>query len=201
MPQLASLLNPGAALDDVYRASLGFQCWNFHPFLAGVNASSLTSQTIFSMLVPGQADAPITGVGVLVTTAAVGTQPTGVFVGLSTPKTMLAISANLAALSVSTDSTANFTATGYKFLPLNLSQLTFPLPTTGPYYVHLLINGTYSGTQPQFGRAGPAVSATQPPGAFIPGGTAGTGQTALPAVGAAVAIVATSGLNLFAGLY
>lgn len=199
MPRSLAAIDPATPLDDLERLAFGYQSWNYHPFFAGVNASALTSQTVYSMLVPGRIGQPITAVGLNVAVAAVGIAPTGFYVGLSDQKTMLAVSANLASLLIGSDTTLNLTSVGHKQFPLSLTQLTYQLPRTGFYYVHVLLNGTFGTTQPQFGRGGPAASAVALQGGNIGAGTNGTGQTSLTA-GASVSVVSTSGLNFFAGL-
>jgi hypothetical protein len=118
-------------------------------------------------------------------TAGAGTVPTGFFVGLASPTKMVAQSGNL-------NNDAGLTTVGNN--PFALSAAYTPLPAdspTGLFYVVVLQNGAFGTTNVALGRAAGSSQATKQIGfGKALAGTAGVGQTALPANGAAVTITA-----------
>lgn len=163
---------------DPLAVALGYVNWAYHP-AAIATQQAFTSQTIYAQalyLPPGTA---ISLISLVVGTAAVGTTPTGFFVGIASPTTMLAQSANLA-------TSASLTTLGRQTFACSYTP-SLADSANGLYYVLALLNGAFGTTQPQFGRGaglsgtGTALAAHTPLIA-----TAGTGQTALPANGAVV---------------
>jgi hypothetical protein len=176
---------------DPLAKALGYIDWNYNPAISGSN-SSLTSQRIdvaALWLPPGQA---VVNVVLNVQTAGTSTAPTGFFVGLCTASKMVAQSNNL-------NASASLTATGAKLFALNATYTTNLADSpTGLYYVVLLQNGAFAGTNVAFHRGNGSNSGfalTAP--AF---GNIGTGQTVLPANNAAVTISAAAGLGWLVGV-
>jgi hypothetical protein len=180
--------------DYQFMVALGMLSWAFNPNVMQANAQP-TSQTIFAIAVPTVAGQVYTGARLWTITPATGAAPTGVFVGLATyavtggQGAMLAQSGNLK------DSTA-LTGAGAQSYPFSAA---YTETATGLRTVVVLVNGTFGGTNVTFGRA------TQ-----IAGGTTfgltylcGTAQTALPANGANLpAVYSTGGSTAYwAGLY
>lgn len=172
----------GRSLDDITRAGLGITSWNIDPGLAA-SASALTSQTIYALGVPYRQGQVVTNIGFSLTVAASGAAPTGIFVGLCSATTMLMDSANLAASSA-------WTTAGQRAAALTSP---YTILADGLYYHLILLNGTFATTNPQFARTTTLFSPQF--GSTFLYGSAGTGQTALPAVAAAVTL-ATAGSPL-----
>ena len=172
--QTAQLLR---AESEVYLAGFGVVSWNFNP-INSTNTSSCTSQTIYATAVPYRAGQVVTNIGYGVGTAASGTNPTGVFVGLCNATTVLAQSANL---------NANV---GWQSVQLVAFALTAPFTITadGLYYHLLLVNGTWGTTQAQMSRGILNYFNLGTP--FI-AATGGTAATTLPANNAAITLANT----------
>jgi len=183
---------------DPLAKALGYKNWNFSPAIGAGNGTAPTSQTIYCSSLWLPVGTVCTGVVIYVVTAAAGNKPTSFSAGLCTATKMVAQSA----ADVSGNAGAPFAAQGENQIALTGTYTTNASDSsTGLYYLLLLQNGSYSVTQPQFGRNVQAIPPLALSGQALPWGTAGTGQTALPANGAAVTIVATNGLGFFAGIY
>lgn len=178
----------GGALIDIWMDDLGLKSWNWHP----QNISTQTApgtQTIYVIAIPLKAGQIITNVVLDVEIAAVGTVPTSFFVGLcdSTGK-MLTQSANL-------NASASLTAQGLR----DFAVTSYTVQANGLYYVVFLKDGVFGTTDVSLGRGGgrDLVNGT---GKRL-SGTAGTGQTALPANAANLAAFSGTGsLNYWAGV-
>lgn len=182
---------PGAANDDILTAGLGLKAWNFHPLAASGNIA-LVSQTIYAVALGLRTGQVINKIVLGAITAAAGTAPTGMFVGLanSTGK-MLAQSGNLAASTVwTTDVTAG------KLCQASLSAA-YTIPSDGIYYVVLLKDGAWGTTQPTFFKG----SGNQwQSGSVYFTTCCGTGQTALPANGSSLTLGGSGApLSFFVG--
>lgn len=128
---------------ELQLAALGLCSANFHPAMVAANSSPV-SQSAYLLRVPLRQGMAITGLQILIGTAAAGTAPTGIFVGLAdTTGKVLVQSGNL-------NGTA-WTSTGF----LNLSfGSTYTVPSDGSYYAFILVNGTWGTTQPTLQRLG-----------------------------------------------
>lgn len=166
------------SLGDLYVSGLGFVSMNYQPATAAAGGSP-TSQLIYAVAVPYRAGQVVTNLVWLVATAAAGTVPTSIVTGLASSSAMLAQSAEL-------KNNAGWTSLGIK--PFALSAA-YTIPSDGIYYHLFLQNGTWGTTALQLARATNQGSVF---GSSILYGTAGSGQTALPANGAAVTLVTTS---------
>lgn len=169
---------PKRPLDDLYRSSLGVVSWNGDPSLFA-NASALVSQTIYALGVEYRAGQVVTNIGWTISTAASGTVPTGMFVGLSSATTMLMDSPN-------TNAAASW-AGGQKAIALTSA---YTIPSDGLYYHLLLLNGTFGTTNPQFSRSTTLFSPQF--GTTFMYATAGAAATTLPAVAGAVTLSTAS---------
>ena len=160
------------SLDDILRTDAGFLAWNY-PLAAAVNNGALTSQRIAVAAIGLRAGQVVTNVCVQVQTAAVGTAPTNAFAGLATKAgVMVAQTADIKA-------NAGWSAIGIAPFPLSA---TYTVPTSGLYYVAVLVNGSWGTTQPSLGRAvNLAVAASKISGGTQLWGDGGTAQSALPA--------------------
>lgn len=182
--------SPGIALTapDPLAVALGLVNWNAN---WGTFTSTLapTSQTIFATAIWLPFGRPITRLSTLCTVAASGTAITGGFMGLCSPTTMVAQSANIGTAAASYP-------VGPLVVPFAGSVLTYsPNATdsaTGIYYVLVLLNGTFGTTQPTFARGNGTGAAGLSPsgGTLIQFGNAGTGVATLPANAAAVTLTA-----------
>lgn len=197
MPEI-TITPPSSGAIDPVAVSLGYKTWNYNLYLVN-NQSTPTSQTIFAFEVPTVAGQQYTGVRLGIGTAGSGTPPTGFFVGLATTATtgvMLAQSANLAAsTSLTTANVQNFA--------FNAAYTETGLSTPQSRMVVLLMNGTFGTTPAQIGRFNQNAIITTV-GTVVLYATAGTGQTALPANGAALPgayAAASSGFVYHVGLY
>lgn len=172
------------ALDDILKSGLAINSWNFPPNAVNTN-SPLTSQTIYVVAVPYRAGQIVTNIAYSVSTAAAGTAPAGAFVGLAdSSRTMQAQSGNLS---------GGFLAAGIQNFALAAA---YTIPASGIYYHVLLQNGSWGTTQPAFHRGTSLAGVTSPGGVFLYG-TAGTGQTALPANGSALGAFSSTGAFAF----
>jgi hypothetical protein len=164
---------------DPLATALGYTGWSSDPGDIA-NSAAPSTQVIYATamyLPPGKV---ITNIRMAVIIAGAGTAPTGAFVGICSPTTMLAQSANQ-------KDSAQFTAIGEAVLPLSATYTTSLTDSpTGLYYGVLLVNGTWASTNVAFGKKGTlsAGNGVGPSGKFY--GTLGTSQTALPANAAAV---------------
>lgn len=172
---------PLSSEEDVFRTALGLVSWNVYPLASSSAQPALTSQTVYAMGVPYRAGQVVTRLGWVVNTAASGTAPTGMFIGVSNATTMLMDSANLAA------------STAWTTQGLRTAALTSPLtiPATGIYYHLILQNGAFSVTQPAFSRIASPVSSQVDGAGALYLATAGTAATSLPAVNAAITLANT----------
>lgn len=174
-------LGQRSPLDDVIKTAMGIVSWTSYPSIFANSAPA--TQQIYAIGVPYRQGQVVTNIGWYVQTAAVGVAPTGIFCGICSSTTMLMDSANLAA-------SAAWTTTGLRTVALS-SPLT--IPSTGLYYHLFLKNGAFGTTDVQLCRETSVAGAMQinAAGAFL-FATAGTAQTALPAVSAGVALSAGS---------
>jgi len=170
---------------DPAALALGLLNWNNNPNANPTNAATLATQTIFALAIWLPAGVRVSNVWLPFNVAkSATTPPTGAFVGFGTGAAIQIQSGNL-------NAHASWGAgTNWQILPIGAQYVT-PLPNY--YYVYLLVNGTWTGgagTQPTI------VRGSTPAGLSMNNvfqvATAGTGQTALPANGAAVTL-ATSG--------
>lgn len=168
--------------------ALGYVSWNYH-YPASPATAVAATQIVYAAslyLPPGRT---VTNINLQVLVAGASTSPTSFFVGLCSPTTMLAQSANI----IGGASEAQLKAIGTATLPLGSPYIVNTTDSaTGLYYVTILQNGAY-GTPVQFGR----ISGVSGAGAALSGstpifGTLGTGQTALPANGATITITANN---------
>jgi hypothetical protein len=176
-------------LVDPLALALGAKGWSYHPSLPGTT-TALTAGTINATAVYLTGGQTITNCLFIVGTAAVGTTPTLMQVGIASLTTMLAQSANLAASAI-------WTAAGVAVGPLSAPLV---VPASGLYYVLLLQTGAYGTTQPGFQRTS-ALAGVSGSAAFtaMPWGTAGVGAVNLPANNTAV-VYAAGGFPYWAGL-
>jgi hypothetical protein len=186
----ASLLSTNqASREDPVAAGLGYINWTWNPAIGG-SATALTSQRIDVAAIYLPPNVSVSNIYLNVIVAGTSTAPTGFFVGLASATKMLAQSANLAA-------SASLTATGAKAFALSGSYTTSLTDSAnGLYYVVLLQNGAFGGTNVTFHRGNASTSGFALSYPIF--GNVGTSQTALPANGAAVTISAAAGLGWFA---
>jgi hypothetical protein len=138
-----------------------------------VNASGQVpaTQTVYYTLIGLRAGDVITNIAVSVNTAASGTAPTSIFVGLYDS------AGNRVALSANLKDDAKFTSTGQKAFALTAA---YTVPSDGGYYCAFLIDGTFASTNVQLHRCGSnTVASAALAGGVAPHG-AQTGQTSLP---------------------
>lgn len=166
----------------------GYVGWNVDPYM-GLNAAALSNQEVQAVGLWLPFGVPISNILLNVTTAGVGTVPTGFFVGIGNSTKMLRQSINL-------NNAGSLQATGLAKYALTAAYT--PTPTdspTGWFYITILQNAAFGTTNVQFARTG----GIQVPvaGAKITAGRAGTAQTALPANGAtySTALAAAGGQN------
>lgn len=132
----------------------------------------LTSQKIYCRMLGLFAGETITSVAMAVQTAASGTTPTLIKLGLVNPVTGVVLAATA---NVATD--AKWTSTGTKSFALTTP---FVVPTTGGYYVAALQNGVFGTTNLQIARQANVVGADSAlPGFPRPIASGGTGMTDL----------------------
>lgn len=165
--------------DTIWQDAQGVISWNLNPQMAGGGNSGFATQIVFGTGVPYRAGQVVTNLGWAVQTAAAGTNPTSIFQGLTDANgAMLMGSANLAA------------STAWTTAGLRTAALSSPYTITSDdlYYHVLLIDGTFSVTQPLFTRGanlgtGGRINAA---GRWTHWTGATVGQTALPAIGASI---------------
>jgi hypothetical protein len=186
-------IGSGSAVDsyvrDVARMNAaGIAGWNWPPDNQSGNTNPGSGE-VEAQLVGLVAGDVVTNIIFGLNTAASGTNPTGVFAGLyagSKTGARLALSANLNASAI-------WTSTGFAVAPLTAP---FTVLTTGGYYLVVLINGSWSVTQPQFINGGAFVATNSfVVGSGVPFSPNQTGQTTLPAT----ANFAGSGQHLWVG--
>lgn len=181
----------GQSHEQILMEGLGFKSWAFDPNL-GSGGTAPTQGTVYVRAIPLRAGQVITNVVLETITAASGTAPTSMFVGLadSTGK-MVAQSNDLRASGIWT--------AGAGMVQAPLSG-TYTVPADGMYYAVFLQVGAFSVTQPVFEK-GVNNSAAAGVGTTIFGTGATTAQTALPANASNIAggIVTTNGINYFFG--
>lgn len=168
------------AQDDLSAQSLGFQAWNYNPGIVG-NTSALVAGTVYATGIYLAGGVVVTNIDFIISTAAAGTDPTGVYVGLVDP------SGNVRAVSNNVGGLAGWKSANLGFVRAPLSApFTVSPAETGLWYAMLLQVGSWGTTQPVFKRGLDWV------GGGINGalayGTLGTLQTALPAVGSVVTL-------------
>jgi len=154
------------------------------------NNGAPTSQLIYATPIWLPFGVPISKVATLIEVAAVGTAITGGYMGVCSPTTMIAQTANIGTAAASYP-----TGPLVKALSGSVTSYT-PTPadsSTGLYYVLLLLNGTFGTTQPTFALSSQTATYSSPSGGTFPGAaTAGSAQTVLPANGAAVTLTASN---------
>lgn len=140
--------------------------------LPQVNAArTLATQALLGVLVPVQFGTVVSGVAYCIQTAAAGTLPTGVFVGLyDLTGVQLAVSADVKAL-------ANWNATG-----IFSSAFTTPWVVTqdGAVYACILKNGVYGTTEPQIATMTTVVGTGQKLGANAARAVTQAAQATMP---------------------
>lgn len=171
-----------SSFDDLYRSGLGVVSWNGDPHLHGSAATAPTSQLGYAMSVPYRAGQVVTNLGFHVSTAAAGTVPTGIFVGLCNLTTILMDSANKA-------SDTAWTTLGLRQVALSSA---YTIPSDGLYYHLFLQNGVFGTTPLQLGRTANVQNQISGGWFFA---TIGSGLTALPAVAASAGTFTASGQN------
>ncbi len=177
------------ALDEVALTGYGLLSWTGNPENGRGASSAAATQVIFAVAIPLRAGMSVSNIWFGVQTAGTSTAPTGFFLGLANATTVLAQTANQA-------SSGTLTATGFKSLPLSAA---YAVPADGIYYVLILQNGIFAGTNVLFQKADPPSGATLNSVFVI--ATGGTGQTALPANGNAITLASTSSpLTFWAGV-
>lgn len=177
---------------DSLAASLGYINWNYNN-AAGGNGSSPTSQRADAVAIWLPPATTVTSVMLTVVVAGTSTAPTGFYVGLCSATKMLAQSNNLA-------SSSNLTATGTKAFALASPYLTNTTDSsTGLYYVVLLQNGAFAGTNVQFQRQNASTNGFAPNGGVV-FGNIGTGLSAPVANGVAVTPATSAGLGWHVGV-
>lgn len=184
-----TFVGKGGGLQDVWMRGLGLKSWNYNPQNITTQTAA-TSQTVYAVAIPLKAGQLATNIVLDVEVAAAGTAPTGFYVGLATSAgVMLAQSGNL-------KDSASLTNQGLREFALSAAYL---VQTNGLYYVVFLQNGAFGTTNPSFGR-GTGRFLVNVSGVYM-AGTAGTGQTALPANGASMAsTIGGTGVNYWAGV-
>lgn len=140
---LRDYLQPVVRTQDL-RAAAGYFAAS-PPDLSSSGAAVAATQTVYGGAVYLYAGEVVTNVNVCVTTAAAGTAPTGLYLGVwdSGTPTCLAATANLA-------SDGRWTSTGWK---ANALSAPLTIGTTGVYYLALLENGVFGTTPIQFASA------------------------------------------------
>ena len=187
---------PGGAtrldLGDIWVKGLGMQSINMQPSAFAGNTTP-TSQVGFGFSIPVKAGSTFSNIAMITGTAASGTTPTTINLGVADPTlTVRAVSANVAA-------NAGFTAAGIFGIPLGT---TIQNSADGLWYGLILVNGTWSVTNWAASR-GALVAAVYPPaGANYNYFTFGTALTSIPAPGS---VLTPSQLNapvwFWCGLY
>ena len=163
-----------AERDQAVIAAAGMLSWSFDPAIArsGLTLAGGTARSRMLGLVAGET---VTGLVVMLWTAAVGTAPTSFKLGLyqagSPNATLVAQTGELAA-------DAAWTTTGYKSFPLTSPYV---VPTTGGYYVAALMVGAFGTTQPQVALGIGSSVVLVPIAGALPLALAPSGLSALPA--------------------
>lgn len=182
-----TLINSPIIIDQLPGA-LGYISYNFSP-VTGLANNAPTSQRIEAAAIYIPPAKTISNIALIVTAAGTSTAPAGFFVGLSNGTKMLTQSADLKASNL-------LTSVGAKEFPVTPYVTNGTDAPKGLYYVHVLKNGAFGGTDVGFGRGNGATPGySLGPNIFF--GNIGTSQTALPANGAAVTLVVSAGLGWF----
>lgn len=156
-------------------ALLGYKKPTFD--LAAASGSTVTSQIIFGSAVFLRKGETVTNIITAVTTAAAGTTPTTIRLGImSSALVMQAITGNLNANAI-------WTSVGTKAAPLSAAWV---VPSDGIYFIVLISNGAFGTTALQLAKAQSSIATLgQALAGFPPKyGQFGAAQTDLPAVGA-----------------
>lgn len=140
--------------------------------LAQVNAGrTLPTQALLGVLVPVQAGMVISGVAVCIQTAAAGTLPTGVFLGITDlTGVRLGISADSKALAL-------WNATGLFSFALTTA---YSVTTDGAVYACLVKDGVYGTTEPQIATMTAVTGSGAALGSNAPGAVTQAAQTTVP---------------------
>jgi hypothetical protein len=142
----------GSAVDQYERirvrdAAFGIAGQTYDMMGTGGTGTTPVSQVIYGALVGLIAGDVVTNILMFCTVAAGGTNPTGVYSAIcSNTTTRVAVSNNL-------NTTAFKTVSVYGALPLSSP---YTVPTTGAYYLCVLVNGTWGTTQPTLTKSGVA---------------------------------------------
>lgn len=167
------------ALDDILRTGLGFKSMNSTIFAVG-GTGGFATQVIFATGIPLRANTVVSNLWLNIATAAAGTVPTSAFMGIADPQAVVRI------VSADLKSSSSWTATGWQSFTLGA---TYTVPSDGLYYGLILINGTFSVTQPLAQRAS-AIGAQV--GSTFLYATGGTGQSTIPAASNTLTLATTS---------
>lgn len=173
--------------------AMGYVNWNVNPAV-GLAAAALANQEVNVTAIWLPFGVPCGNIILNVSTAGVGTTPTGFFVGIGNSTKMLAQSANL-------NASGNLTATGIAKYALSAAYKPVPSDSaSGLFYVVILQNAPFGTTNVQFARTGGIQ--VQPAGFQIMAGRAGVTQSVLPANGAtySTAMAAAGGQNWVVGV-
>jgi hypothetical protein len=140
--------------------------------LAMVNASrTLATQALLGVLIPVSAGMTVSGVACCVETAAAGTLPTGVFVGLTDlAGVRLATSADVKAL-------ANWNATGLFSFAFSTA---YSPAVDGAVYACIVKNGVYGTTEPKIACMTAVTGTGAALGSNSPGAATFAAQTTVP---------------------
>jgi hypothetical protein len=140
--------------------------------LAQVSTSrTLATQALLGVLIPVTAGMTLSGVAVCIETAAAGTLPTGVFVGITDlTGVRLAISADVKAL-------ANWNATGLFSFAFSTA---YSPSVDGAVYACIVKNGVYGTTEPKIATMTAVTGSGAALGSNAPGAVTQAAQTTVP---------------------
>jgi hypothetical protein len=163
-----------------------------YPVVVANSTGAFATQVVNGFTVGLRAGDVVTGITLRLAVAASGTAPTLARFGLAGPD------AKIVALSADQGAAANWVQGPCRF-PLTTP---YTVQAEGGYYPCLLVNGTWSVTQPTSARltAGSQFTMIALAG-FVAPSFQWAGQTDLPAIGAALTITAGGGSSYYMGVY
>lgn len=140
--------------------------------LAQVNASrTLATQALLGVLVPVQAGMTISGVAVCIETAAAGTDPTGVFLGITD------LTGVRLGITADSKAAAGWAATGIVSFALTTA---YTVTADGAVFACIVKNGTYSVTEPKIATMTAVTGSGKAFGSNAPGAATQAAQTTVP---------------------
>lgn len=185
---------------DPIAPAFGLINYNFNPTISGAS-TALTSQRIDAVALYIPLGKTVTNINLIVEVAGTSTAPTGFFVGLATPTAALGGTGKMVAQSNNLSASGSLTATGLNAFALNATYTANASDSSnGFYYVVILQNGAFGGTNVTFERGNGTNNGfgTATTNGFF--GNIGTGQTALAANGNAVTFTAGAGIGWWVGV-